>query len=169
LLTSLLLLAAAAAQAKQRIDVIVALQKEFPGSISAFHSSGKYVLTYCPDNTCEKFQARKLSDASATADFLLLYLAYFSGYVVLEDWAPNEKTLQLIKDVIEKEPYAMCRRTTAAESARCILTNLNNRRVSVSFVRFDESSKSTSALDVRPALQSRIVPKRAVTLKRLLE
>src|ERR1700694_806147 len=59
-----------------------------------FHEAVRYLpaehaIEFCPDNTCHQFVSRRVS-CDGLAEFLLVYLRYYSDYVVLEDWRKRD-------------------------------------------------------------------------------
>ena len=103
------------------------------------------VIEYCPDNTCDIFQASQEIPIIDLKEFAALYFFYVSGYVYLEkpifEEIPFRKMHKAYVGSVIKKHNDKC---TGAEleAVSCILKSLANKwSIRSRFVRYDEGEK----------------------------
>lgn len=110
----------------------------------AEYKSEKYakVVKYCPDNTCDVFQASKKIPINDLKQFSALYFYYVSGYIYLEkpiiEKTPfRKKNQDYVHSVLEK--HAEQCKGPELEAASCVLTHLAKKwNIKSQFIRYDE-------------------------------
>ena len=107
-------------------------------------------IEYCPENTCEVFQA-KIEHKNELADFTVLYLFYASGKTAL--LFPDNKGLTSLERITigamsVKDAYSGQCSGTELEMVSCILKNIVKKyKISGTDVRFDEGGKYSTEID----------------------
>lgn len=99
-------------------------------------------VEFCPDNTCESFDAKDTKSMPVVVDFAYLYIYYFSEYYALADWRKTQSALQIAQRILMKPSYSGCTSETERESARCVLRKYASEGVvRAYYVRYDEKER----------------------------
>lgn len=123
-----------AAPSQVHSDSLSVLRNTLGDSIEVRSSPAE--LRYCPDDTCEAFQA---TDPEVRADFALLYLHEVSPYVYLESWR-KRVSLSAVHDVIDRY-RDQCEAGYSFSVAACVLSHMRERySIRVFHLRYDESA-----------------------------
>jgi|ERR1051326_2662022 hypothetical protein len=104
---------------------------------------GGRLLEFCPDNTCDAFEASSGVAKADLRDFAYLYIYYFSNYYVLQEWRAQGESKDTAERVLAKPKYRDCTTEDDFEAARCVLRDLSeNGRINLLFVRYDENKRN---------------------------
>jgi len=105
----------------------------------------QWVVTYCPDNTCDVIRAPLQTPRQGIGDFALLWLYYASGYIYLEQFEVDAQPL--VESTIER--YSKdCPASTEEARAACVLSALATRsNVRLAFRRSDEGATGEQKVD----------------------
>lgn len=110
--------------------------------VRIYPKKSKVHFEFCPDNTCDLLSAKKDIPKEMLIDAGYLYLYYFSGYLVLEDWLKDKATTASVQKILKKEQYLECRTVYGKVRASCILKQLKNKyNLKIYFVRYDEGGR----------------------------
>ena len=121
-------------------DPLKQVTSSFPGSIE-LKRKGR-LLEFCPDNTCDGFEASGDFYVTTLKDFAYLYIYFFSDYYVLQDWRNQAESGNVAKPVLSKPEYRNCKNESGLEAARCVLHNLSsNGKIKLIFIRYDENRR----------------------------
>ena len=102
----------------------------------AQRTKAQWVVTYCPDNTCDLFRAPASVDRVAIGDFSVLWLYYATGYIYLERFEKDARPL--VRETLERYS-AVCPPTSEEQTASCVLTGLaKSHRIRLAGRRSDE-------------------------------
>lgn len=116
----------------------IELLNSFPSSIYLKNTKHSSSFEFCPDNTCDLIVSGKPISGANISDFGFLYLYYFSGYFVLENWRKNDVTQKIVEDVFVKHGRSVCMNSDRREMARCVLERAG---LSIYTVRYDEGGR----------------------------
>lgn len=86
------------AAADQQFDPLEQITKTFPGTIE-LKEKGR-VLEFCPDNTCDGFQASNNVSRRELKDFAYLYIYFFSDYYALAEWRQTPAAKQTAEYIL---------------------------------------------------------------------
>lgn len=115
--------------------------KKGPGDI--LERQHPHQIEYCPDNTCDSFEARAGVSKNKLRDFAFLYLFAASDYIYLEKWRLREE----VRSAVETLVSAKCRNVSPLSAAECGLSEmLRTTRIDVYAVRFDENRRVKTRL-----------------------
>jgi len=108
-----------------------------------FHETVKYLpadhaIEFCPDNTCHRFVSRRAS-CDDLAEFLLMYLRYYSDYAVLTDWRRRDDVQRAVDQIMTGPMLRPCVAEVAATKPRCVLhKSITAHKIKGFDVRYDE-------------------------------
>ena len=108
-----------------------------------FHEAVRYLpaehaIEFCPDNTCHQFVSRRVS-CDGLAEFLLVYLRYYSDYVVLEDWRKRDDVQHAVDQIMTTPLLRPCLSQVVAARSRCALDKaVAAHKIKGFDVRYDE-------------------------------
>ena len=108
-------------------------------------------IAYCPDNTCDLFEAGHRVSRDELRTFAYLYLFAASDYTYLRQW----RSKMDVQAAVMKMVPSHCKQgqVSASRAARCALSiQTTSRRVRVFMVRYDEGKKVRTSVDVKAAL-----------------
>lgn len=127
------------------------LQERFPDSIK-IHADARQSLEFCPDNTCDLFVTKSSTSVGQLSDFALLYLFFFSDYLVLADWRAEDSAKGSVVEVLKKYQGDKCANNSDVVTAQCLLRNWSTRSaIRLYWVRFDERGRHLQARSIREA------------------
>ena len=133
------------------IDPLQEVSKIFPGSVRVT-GNGEHSVEFCPDNTCDLFVARGVVSLEILKDLSYLFLYFFSDYYVLDEWRSSEESGALVREILSKKPYQICKSGTDEETARCLLLRFSrDGHIQLYAVRYDERVRSLDHRDIREA------------------
>ena len=133
-------------------DPLQVISKSFPDIKIQSGEDGKPAIEFCPDNTCEFFQANQVMSLEGLKDFSYVYIYYFSDYVILEQWRKDEDSSATARHILSKPQYKKCSKNAEEEAARCVLQSLSrNNRIGLYFVRYDENARSITPVNLTEA------------------
>lgn len=125
----------------------------FPSSISS--KSNPQTLEFCPDNTCDGFEASRDVSRVELEEFAYLYIYFFSDYYVLKDWRDKPDVRAEANRILANPKYEKCKGNQEMDAARCILRYLaRDGRIKLLFIRYDEKRRNV----VREALSKHLTP-----------
>src|SRR5207237_373983 len=107
-----------------------------------FHETVKYLpaahaIEFCPDNTCHRFVSKRAS-CDDLADFLLIYLRYYSDYAVLTDWRRRDDVQRAVDQSMTGPMLRPCVAEVAATKPRCVLhKSITAHKIKGFDVRYD--------------------------------
>lgn len=155
IVTTLYATCACADQSVEPSGVLQQLSVEFRDTVQ-IHSNKNNTIDFCPDNTCETFEARSTVPVSTVADFAYLYLYFFSDYSVLSEWRKRPESLAITKKILESGSYKVCVSDQDIGRARCVLRHLSHdNKIHVFFVRFDEGVRSRRQKNIQEIIDNR--------------
>ena len=108
-----------------------------------FHEAVKYLpaehaIEFCPDNTCHRFVSRRVS-CDGLAEFLLVYLRYYSDYVVLAPWRKHDDVQRVVDQIMTTPLLRPCLSQVVAAKPHCALDKAVAAHKIMGFdVRYDE-------------------------------
>ena len=118
---------------------------------SAKHLKNGWVVSYCPDNTCDVIRAPKDASRAALGDFTLLWLNYASGYIYLQRFVETDAP-PYVHEVLERRSGS-CPRTPELTLASCVLSNMaESNKLRLSFRRSDEGATVDTPKGIRESL-----------------
>jgi hypothetical protein len=110
----------------------------------------QWVVTYCPDNTCDVFRTPLQTPREVVGDFALLWLYFASGYIYLESFETDAQSL--VESTVERYSKE-CPPTTEEATASCVLIALATRHnIRLAFRRYDEGGVVESIEPARKKL-----------------
>lgn len=128
-------------------DSIAYLERSFPGGVKL--AEGKRSIEFCPDNTCDGFQARRDVPISELKDFAYLYVFHFSDYSVLREWRTASESRAVSADILSKSKYQKCGSQNTRTVARCVLQALSRgNRIELTAIRYDEKRRVVTRKDI---------------------
>ncbi|HKC54268.1 MAG TPA: hypothetical protein VKC33_06475 [Burkholderiales bacterium] len=105
----------------------------------------QWVVSYCPDNTCDIFRTPLQTPRKVVGDFALLWLYFSSGYIYLESFETDAQAL--VESTVERYSKE-CPPTTEEATASCVLIALAARyNIRLAFRRYDEGGVVESKLE----------------------
>jgi hypothetical protein len=115
-------------------------------------TKSQWVVTYCPDNTCDIFRTPLRTPRKIVGDFALLWLYYSSGYIYLEGFETDARSLA--ESTVGR--YSKdCPPTTEEATASCVLTTLaTGYDIRLIFRRGDEGATIESKIDPKKKLSA---------------
>jgi hypothetical protein len=106
-------------------------------------------MEFCPDNTCHRFKATKAASRDDLADFMWLYLRYYSDYLTLSEWRRQETTSRLIDRLMTKPQFAACRTGSLPSLRSCAIRSMIAKHGIVGYgIRYDEGRISIHRLQL---------------------
>ena len=98
-----------------------------------------WVVSYCPDNTCDVIRAPKDMSRAALGDFTLLWLYYASGYIYLQRFVETDAP-PYVQQVLERRSGS-CPREPELALASCVLSTIAvSDKLRLFFRRSDEGA-----------------------------
>lgn len=111
-----------------------------------------WMVSFCPDNTCNIIRAPGSTPANAIGDFSALYLYYVSGYIYLKSFY-NTDAKPYIPSILERNS-ARCQGMAEFSQAACVLNSLAKKHsIRIAFSRLDEGGADETKLDVADELK----------------
>ena len=108
-------------------------------------------VRYCPDNTCDVFEAGK-GHTAEVEDFALVYLWYVSEFYPLSAWRKGPAPARL-HSVVEEHSVS-CPPSGETSRAKCALLDLAKvGAIQLSFVRYDEGAENKVPLQLSEELK----------------
>jgi hypothetical protein len=97
----------------------------------------EWVISYCPDNTCDVIRAPKRVPRKVLGEFSLLWLYYASGYVYLKRFHEVDAP-PFVAEVLERHIQG-CVKESEYAMASCVLTRMAvENKIRLAFRRYDE-------------------------------
>lgn len=119
------------------------LNRAFPGS-TTIESDACDRIEFCPDNTCEAFEAGQVGP-KRLMEFVYLYVYAFSDYYVLTKWRTERAAREVASSILTASRYRGCQAASDKETARCALRLLGAEgRITMFDVRYDENARHAS-------------------------
>jgi len=119
-----------------------ALKEWLSSAVKTTSAAQGPAIEYCPDNTCERLQAKRHARLSELEDFALLYFATMSEYSYLKDSRP--KDAETLLAAVSSSYAANCTESAGSLAVECALKYLRQRLgVTLLSVRYDEGLKCT--------------------------
>jgi hypothetical protein len=81
-----------------------------------------WMVSFCPDNTCDVIRAPSATPANTIGDFSAIYLYYVSGYVYLKDFYTTDAR-PFMPNILERNS-ATCTGLSEFAQAACVLNDL---------------------------------------------
>jgi hypothetical protein len=130
------------------IPQLLSKSPHLSGSVfDAKNSKSGWIVSFCPDNTCNIIRAPRATPANAIGDFSALYLYYVSGYVYLKSFY-NTDARPYMPSILERNA-AKCQSSAEFAQAACVLNGLAKKHsIKIAFSRLDEGSAQETKLDV---------------------
>jgi hypothetical protein len=89
----------------QATDAYKELNRAFPGS-TTIESDACNRIEFCPDNTCEAFEAGKVGP-ERLMEFVYLYVYAFSDYYVLTKWRSEKAAREVASSILTAPRYIL--------------------------------------------------------------
>ena len=133
--------------ATEQSDPLQEITRAFPQSIE--YKPKLRVLEFCPDNTCDGFEAASDVSKAELRDFAYLYIYFFSDYYVLQKWREKAEPKETAQRLLSKAEYRDCKAENSAEATKCVLRNLSAKgRIKLVFIRYDEDQRNVVRKDL---------------------
>ena len=131
----------------------VRLLKDWLGSdLQITKDSGKEIIAYCPDNTCEEFSVNKRVNLEPMAKFALIYLFYVSDYIYLSKDRHSQQGVLVTK--ILKNNTDGCKSKNKSQLVSCVLLSMvKEYGIRSTFIRYDEEKRNETPIDLSQQLK----------------
>ncbi|MCA2997735.1 MAG: hypothetical protein ING75_03945 [Rhodocyclaceae bacterium] len=147
-------------RSKSSSSAVTGLNESIYPEVSRFDPS-KRVITFCPDNTCDKFTAGASTSFVDLKTLSFLYLYFFSDYYVLQEWRSRVDVRSKVEEIL-KGAKDGCVRETARARAACLLVRAERLgQMKLAMTRFDENREVVT----RTHLKSRMTAEEFVRAK----
>jgi hypothetical protein len=125
------------------------LDKSYPKQFEV-KKKEKLIIEFCPDNTCDMFEANKQILPETFVDFVYIYLYFFSDYYVLDEWRTSAEEILMVGNILKRPSYSLCKKSTPGETASCLLRYLSQKnKIRLYSIRYDEGTRNVVRLDVQ--------------------
>lgn len=110
-----------------------------------------WVISYCPDNTCDVIRAPKQVSREVLGDFTLLWLYYASGYIYLKGFVQVDAP-PLVAAALDRRSGG-CRRESEFVLASCVLSTIaESNKIRLAFRRSDEGATVENRETIKESL-----------------
>jgi hypothetical protein len=110
-----------------------------------------WVISYCPDNTCDVIRAPKQVSRAVLGDFSLLWLYYASGYIYLKGFIEIDAP-PLVAAALDRRSGG-CRREPEFALASCVLSTMaESNKIRLAFRRSDEGGTVEGRKTIKESL-----------------
>lgn len=146
-----LMLAACAAQQNPHVNLIDTgkiLNSYFKDEIEYRFVGQKKALLYCPDNTCDEFEAAKTIDTRVLNDFayLLFFHTQISNFPNVQNFRDQQE--RSVVDDILKRNSGDCA-SAAKDFVKCVIAGMRDRYgIRTFFVRYDDKTRNAREVDI---------------------
>ena len=149
----LFVLALGACANAEQTNIVEVISASFPGSIEV-KSNGSHSIEFCPDNTCEFYEAGKDVPYKELADFFYAYTYFFSDYYTLKEWRNTGEARDTARIVLSRYAHKQCTGKNDVMIAQCLLRKIGKeRKIKIYFVRYDEKERNLDAMDIVEATE----------------
>jgi hypothetical protein len=94
------------------------LRRDFHDAV--IYLPAEHAVEFCPDNTCQRFVSRRVS-CDSLSEFLLVYLRYYSNYLVLEPWRKRDDVQRAVDQIMSTPLLRPCLSQVVSARPRCAL------------------------------------------------
>ncbi|MBU0679886.1 MAG: hypothetical protein KKD73_00540 [Proteobacteria bacterium] len=135
----------------EQLNAVEVISASFPDSIE-IKRNGNCSIEFCPDNTCEFYEAKKDVSYEELADFFYIYTYFFSDYYTLNEWRNKDEARETARKVLARDAYKQCKGKNDMMTAQCILLKISNgQNIKMYFVRDDENERHLVPIDIAKA------------------
>jgi len=128
------------------------LAKLLESAITKEVKDGIVSISYCPDNTCETFSMPSRNPEEKLCDFVYLYLYFVSDYYYLDDFRKKVGS-EKIGAIIVRNERITTKNDHLQEVKDVIESMAKEYSIKATFVRYDESTRSETAIDIQSELK----------------
>ncbi len=111
----------------------------------------QYIISYCPDSTCDLMTFKKKHfDRAQASNLFSLYLINFSGYVYLEDLAKKETVQKVSEYLISELKNDKCLGKVSLKKLACALQDYESKKwIELRQSRADEKVNKEQVIKLR--------------------
>ncbi len=115
------------------------------GGVSVGYGKKYWVVSYCPDNTCDLLYISTSVKEVEAKRLVLGYFVYFSEYTYLSRWQEEARKNEVVQSELQLLSINACQSLGNKSLVECRLKRLSvEKKLKIFAVRFDEGKKTTT-------------------------